>query len=265
MNKINSDLEYSLVLSGGGALGIASLKTLKMLEENNIKYSEVIGTSIGAIIGSCVALGMKSNEIYKIFKEFSSVYTWIKFSFNGNSIIKKDKIEKLLKKYFQDKKISDTSIPLKIISTDISTGNTKEWNCNDDITIVDAILSSIAIPGIFEEITREDSTFVDGFLGSNLGVLHTQSNNIIAIDVLGSSSHKPNLPNNFFKTKNVLEMLEKSMRLLIINQTKSNIEILKLKNKSVNLNLFEINTSNFKTFDFHKHEELYKLEPIRII
>ena len=42
--------KLALVLSGGGALGMAHLGVLKALEENNIKPDIVVGTSIGALV-----------------------------------------------------------------------------------------------------------------------------------------------------------------------------------------------------------------------
>ena len=65
--------KFSLVLSGGGALGIAHLGVIEDLEANNLLSSEIIGTSMGGIIGACVAVGLSSKGILKLLKEFSTV------------------------------------------------------------------------------------------------------------------------------------------------------------------------------------------------
>lgn len=60
--------KVGLVLSGGGASGIAHIGVLKALEENNIPIDYITGTSIGALIGSLYAIGYSPDQIEKIVK-----------------------------------------------------------------------------------------------------------------------------------------------------------------------------------------------------
>ena len=243
--------DFSLVLSGGGALGIAHLGLLHDLEDNNLIPSEIIGTSMGAIIGSCISIGMKEKDIFALFVEFSNIFNWVKFSFTGNSIIEHDKIYTILDKIFSDKKMKDTNIPLKLIATDLLSGDIRVFTSEDNVEIKDAILASMAIPGIFEEVTIEDKVYSDGFLCENLGINQANYETVLASDVLGKNSFSSKMPDNFFKTNNVLEMFEKSMRILIYNQTKAS-----LNNSTKNIYLLQANTQDFKTFHFNKYEEI---------
>ncbi len=245
---------FTLVLSGGGALGIAHLGIINDLESKQLIPSQIIGTSMGAIIGACVAIGMKEKDIFLFFEKFSNIFKLLKFSFSGNSIIKSDKIENMLNGIFLDMKIKDAAIPLKIIATNLHSADVKVFDSNDDIKIKDALLASIAIPGVFEEQYINNAIYGDGFLCENLGVSQASYDNVLAIDVLGKNSFEEKMPNNMFKTSNVLEMFEKSMRILIYNQTKTT-----LKNSTKNIYLIEPNTKKYKTFHFHKYKELRKL------
>lgn len=56
----------SLVLSGGGARGFSQIGVLKVLEKENIKIDEIVGTSIGAVIGGLYASGYTAKEIEEI-------------------------------------------------------------------------------------------------------------------------------------------------------------------------------------------------------
>ena len=247
--------DFALVLSGGGALGIAHLGVLADLEKESIVPKEIIGTSIGAIIGACLAIGMREKEIYKEIEEFSAVYKWISFSFSGNAIVENRKIESIFENIFQDRKIKDTNIPLKLIATDLLNGHKRVFSAEDDnIYIKDAILASMAIPGLFEEHVIEDKTYGDGFLCENLGINEASFDNILAVDVLGKNSFQRVMPDNFFKTSNVLEMFEKSMRLLIYNQTQTHI-----RNSTKNIILLEPETRDYKTYHFHKVDEIRAL------
>jgi NTE family protein len=244
--------KFSLVLSGGGALGIAQVGILKQLEDNNKIPSEIIGTSIGSIIGAAYAIGYNSNEILLLLKNFSNIFNWINLKMNGNSLINSKKIEDILYKIFKDLKIKDSKIKLKIIATNLKTGVGE--SLDENILIKDAILASIAIPGIFQEKEINNIVYVDGFLSDNLGINFSTYHNVLAVDVLGFNSYTPDLPNNFFKTKNMFSMFEKSMRLLIFNQTRNII-----LNSNKNIYLVDLYTKNFKTFNFGKVNELYKI------
>ena len=245
---------FTLVLSGGGALGIAHLGVLSDLEREEIVPREIVGTSMGGIVGACIAIGMSEGEIEEQINQFSSIYNWIKFSYTSNALINNKKIAKIFDSLFGDKKMCDTDIPLKLIATNLQTGEKRVFDARDDITIRDAILCTMAIPGVFDEHTIDDEIYGDGFLCENLGINEASYETILAVDVLGKTSFDKNLPDSFFKTSNVLSMFERSMRLLIFNQTKTHIQ-----NSCKKIHLIEPNTSEYKTFDFHKSEEIKAL------
>ena len=254
MNKNFNTENFTLVLSGGGALGIAHLGILHDLEIANIMPCEIVGTSMGGIIGACMSIGLKEQEIYKHIKAFSSVTKWIKFSLSGNAIIDNSKIEKIFEDIFKDKKMSDTTIPLKLIATNLRNGHKRVFTAKDDIYIKDAVLSTMAIPGVFDEHVINGETYGDGFLCQNLGISEASCTDILAVDVLGENSFEQDMPDNFFKTANVLEMFEKSMRLLIYNQSKTH-----LANSDKNITLLEPHTKGYTTFSFHKYNEIRAL------
>lgn len=245
---------FSLVLSGGGALGIAHLGVIADLEKSNLMPSEIVGTSMGGIIGACMAIGLKESEIYALIKDFASIHKWVSFSFKGNAIIDNDKIEKIFDNIFSKRKMSETIIPLKLIATHLADGEKKVFDASDDVTIKDALLSTMAIPGIFKEHKIQENIYVDGFLCENLGINEASFDDVLAVDVLGENAYAPQMPDNFFKTSNVVDMFEKSMRLLILNQSRVH-----LRHSKKNIVLIEPTTRAYKTFHFHKYKELREL------
>lgn len=64
-----------LVLSGGGAKGMAHIGVIKVLEENNIPIDYIAGTSIGAIVGGLYAAGYTPDEMEELFKS-DDFYFW---------------------------------------------------------------------------------------------------------------------------------------------------------------------------------------------
>ena len=61
----NHNPKLCLVLSGGGAKGLAHIGVIKALEEQNIRPDCVVGTSAGALIGGLYASGMDAKEVEK--------------------------------------------------------------------------------------------------------------------------------------------------------------------------------------------------------
>jgi len=246
--------DFSLVLSGGGALGIAHLGILHDLEKEELSPVEIIGTSMGGIVGACLAIGMNETEIYGYVKSFSTLFNWMKFSVSGNAIIENDKIALIFDELFGNRKMKDTDTPLKLIATDLLNGHKRVFCREDDVLIKDAILCTMAIPGIFEEHRVEGEVYGDGFLCDNLGVLESSCKTVLAVDVLGKNSFQKEMPDNFFKTANVMEMFEKSVRLLIYNQSRSHIAC-----SGNDILLIEPETKEYKTFSFHKYKEIREL------
>ncbi len=251
---VNQNQEFSLVLSGGGALGIAHIGVIEDMQNLHLVPKEIIGTSMGGIIGACLATGMSAHEIYALFEKFSNLFNWIQLSFDGNAVIKHEKIRTIFEDIFGDAKLSSTDIPLKIIATKLQTGQKRVFCSQDDITIVDALLATMAIPGIFQEHIIDNEVYVDGFLCENLGILECKCKQILAVDVLGKNSFDTTMPTSKLKTLNIASMFEKSMRLLIYNQTQAHKALC-----TKTLYVIEPDTKNYKTYQFHKYNDIYLL------
>ena len=89
-------MKLGLSLSGGGIKGISHIGAIKALEENNIKFDYISGTSSGSIIATLYACGYTTQEIYDIFKKYAksikyfdciNLFRIIKDFAKGNGII----------------------------------------------------------------------------------------------------------------------------------------------------------------------------------
>jgi len=67
-DKANEDLKVGLVLSGGGAKGMAHIGVLKIIEEAGIRIDYIGGASMGAIVGGLYASGYSATQLDSIFK-----------------------------------------------------------------------------------------------------------------------------------------------------------------------------------------------------
>lgn len=239
--------DYSLVLSGGGALGYAHLGILFDLEEQKFeKPSEIIGTSMGAIIGAAYACGKTPSEIHKTLKEASQWKNWIRLSFKKKGMFSHRKILAQLNEEFQGAMMNEVEIPLKIIATNKVTGEKRVFDEKDgDISVADAVVASMALPTIFPDKTINGSTYIDGCYSSNCGILEATKNDVIISNVLGKRSFDSPKRND----------LERSLRIMIANQSEQELNAC----TASGIHYFDVETRHYGTFQFHKIDEITQL------
>ncbi len=246
---------FSLVLSGGSSLGLAHIGTIKFIEKNNLKPSEIIGTSMGSVIGALYALGETSETIQEKIKDLKTQDLFEIKYLQGRVDYRKAKT--FLKKIFQNKKMKDAKIPLKIIATKLKNGEERIFTKKDNIEIYHAVLASAAIPGILNAEKIKGEMYVDGCVSSNLPLEAARKNNIkLAINVInkkGKEYHYKNPKTSLIKNiKTKFEILRRASYYYIIKQTESKITNTK------NLILIEPNLKRFNSFKLINHKKIIK-------
>ena len=104
-STLSAQEKVGLVLSGGGAKGLAHVGVIKALEENNIPIDYITGTSMGAIVGGLYAIGYSPDDMVALFssKEFKTWYTGTKEEEFTNFSQKMDPESKVITLYFDYK------------------------------------------------------------------------------------------------------------------------------------------------------------------
>jgi len=179
-------MKIGLVLSGGGARGIAHIGVLKFLEEKKIKISFVSGVSAGSILGAFLAAGYSSESIIRILKSVN-LFTIMRLSFSSAGFLNSEKIQNLYEKYLP-KTFEELSIPLWISATDIYQGKTVYFQNGD---LYRPILASSCVPMIFEPVKIQNAYLVDGGMLNNLPVepLIDKCDRIIGVHVNPTDDH----------------------------------------------------------------------------
>lgn len=198
-------MKLGLVLSGGGVKGAAHIGVLKALEDENIKFDFISGTSSGSIVAALYASGYKPEEIYNIFKkyckeikywDFNNIINTIKYFIKNKKILIEglnsgEKIEKLINNYCEKnnlKNINQIKNNLIIPAVDIydgkiyyfcSDGINKIKNKNNyrkisdnikyiyNINIGKAVRASCSFPGVFVPTQFRNTKLIDGGIREN--------------------------------------------------------------------------------------------------
>jgi len=151
-----------LVLGVGVGYGFCHVGVLKVIEEENIPIDIIAGSSIGSLIASLWATGRSSSEILDITSEFREpkhIWGLIDLTIPQLGFIKGNKLHKFLKRYLGDKTFYDVRMPLKIIASDVKR---KEPRVLDRGLLVDAVMASCAMPGVFKPFRFKEDLLFDG-------------------------------------------------------------------------------------------------------
>lgn len=178
MEKYN----LGLVLSGGGTKGVAHAGVLKFLAEKNIEADVLACCSAGSIVGALHGIGKSGEEILDFFK---SVYffNWRHFTFNKPGLVSSHIFSTYLNPIFKDMKLGDLNLDLKIIATELVSGEQRIFQKEDKI--VDAIIASCSIPGITVPYIVGNEMFSDGGVLNNFpaDIIHQDCKKLIGVYV----------------------------------------------------------------------------------
>ncbi|MDO5978603.1 patatin-like phospholipase family protein [Flavivirga spongiicola] len=213
--EIESDNDkIGLVLSGGGAKGLAHIGVLKVIDSLGVKVDYVAGTSMGAIIGALYASGYSGNQLDSIFKKinFDNIIN-DNLPRASKAFYERDNDEKYaIKLPFNDFKISlpsalsrgqntysllsrltlhvneinnfnELPIPFFCIATNIETGQAVVL---DRGNLVQSVMASGALPSIFQPVVINDQILTDGGVVNNYPIEELRAKGmdvIIGVDV----------------------------------------------------------------------------------
>lgn len=159
-------MKLGLVLSGGGARGITHLGVLKALEEMDIKFSIISGTSAGSIVGALYAYGYKSEEIFDIVKNIS-FFKSMRPAWTRVGLLQMIWLNDLLLKHIPENNFNALKIPLTVAATEIRKGEIHYFTEGE---LIQVIIASSSIPAVFNPVQVREGTYVDGGILDNLPV-----------------------------------------------------------------------------------------------
>lgn len=190
-----------LVLSGGGARGLAHIGVLRVLEEMQVPVDLIVGTSMGAVVGGAYASGRSVDELETLVKSANwnailadrpardrlairrreddeRLPSRIEFGFNlergamlpggaaGNGQLEAT-LSSLLPATRTDDPLRRLPIPFRAVATDLLSGAMLD---QADTPLFEALRASMAVPGVFSPLRVNGRPLVDGGLVRNLPV-----------------------------------------------------------------------------------------------
>lgn len=213
--------KIALVLSGGGARGLAHIGAIETLESHGYEITSIAGCSMGALIGGMYAAG-KLPEVkdWVLALDRRKVLSLVDFSLSLTHLVKGDRVMEALKEIVPDVNIEDLPIPYTAVATDWNSGKEVVF---DHGSLYDAIRASISIPLFLNPVRREEMLLVDGGLVNSLPlnrVVRHSGDLLFGINVSTHDYQGELLMQQFVERK----LLSKSMPAAVMNRIMKHFE-----------------------------------------
>ena len=152
--------DVALVLSSGGARGLAHIGAIEELEAQGYRITSIAGCSMGALIGGVYAAG-KLEEFRSWMKtvDRKKMLELTDFSISLNHIVKGTRIIEAIMEFVPDMPIENLPIPYCAVATDWKGGREVVMNKG---SLFEAIRASISLPTFYEPVQRDGMILIDG-------------------------------------------------------------------------------------------------------
>ncbi len=203
----NTQPKIGLALGGGAMLGAVHIGVLKAIEQKSIKINCISGTSIGSLIAAFYAFGYSSAAIEDIVTDVG----WLdisSISMTKMGLMSNNRLGKLVNRHLGDQKINQSKIPLAIIASNLITGRKVVLK---DTQVMNAVMASTCIPGIFTPVEINDMILVDGGILENVPIsplCDFGCQPIISVDLTNINNVEPD--NIFDVLLNTLNIAQKN-------------------------------------------------------
>jgi len=227
--------KVALVLSGGGARGIAHIGVIEELEKRGYEINSIAGTSMGALVGGMYAAGkLEEYREWMCSLDKMKVFSLVDFTFSADGIVKGDKVLNAIKDFVPDTNIEDLKIAYSATAADIE--NHKEIVYRTG-SLYEAIRASIAIPMVITPVIKENAIIVDGGVVNNLPISNVKRNNG---DLLVAVYVNANVEPIKLKVSKKVEKEKKSVYLKKLNEFYEHVNIISPKLKKEKIGYFTL-------------------------
>lgn len=192
-----------VVFGGGGMKGLAHVGAWRALRDAGVEVDELVGTSIGGLVGACLAGGMgwstlaaRALSVRK--SEIAAINRWA-LLFNGirqPSVLRGDRLRAFVDGMLPTARFEDLERPLSVNAVDLETGRTCWFGAGGrrDVAVADAVYASCALPVFYPPAEIGGRYYVDGGVTDGLPLgraAERGADRIVAVDVGAGSVRDP--------------------------------------------------------------------------
>ena len=157
-------IRIGLALGGGAARGFAHIGVIKALEAQGIYPDIVVGTSAGSVVGALYAAGNTGFQLQKLAFDMdeAAISDWAMPLFGKSTgVLKGEALQSYVNKAVGNQPMEKLKIPFGAVAADLKNGQPILFQRGNTGM---AVRASSAVPGVFQPVTINGRTFVDGGL-----------------------------------------------------------------------------------------------------
>ncbi|MEX2582505.1 MAG: patatin-like phospholipase family protein [Gemmatimonadota bacterium] len=247
-----------LVLGGGGMKAVAHVGVVKALEEAGIRPDAIVGTSIGALTGALLAGGLGWRELAEVVRRLKredivSVnrralwFGGVRQSSVFDDGPFRDWLERILPALHFDEMIT----PLRVNATSLVTGE-EVWfgdGHRRDISLLDAVYASCALPLYFPPLKLEEDVLVDGGVLNAFALSEASAwgaDRIIGVDI--GSDLVP--PHEGYFDQGLLAIHDRVLNMILVGQRQRCLQ----RHRDRPLLYIRPKVGHLHTFDFDRNQ-----------
>lgn len=210
-----------LVLGGGGMRGFCHIGVLRAIERLGLQVDEVVGTSMGAVMGALWASGMDSRQVEEVAGEISikdyfklNLLKFLVKGYRHASVYKGRAFLEFLRRRLPQDRFRELPRPFFCNALSLTTGRSHFFGMPgaDDVPLADAIYASACLPGVFEPLQIAGDHYIDGGMTETLALRLAKARQpdlVIGVDLSHRNLHrqlpyKASLPHILFQAYEVM-------------------------------------------------------------
>lgn len=236
--------KIGLVLSGGGAKGVAHIGVIKALEERSVDAVEVAGTSAGAIIGALYCAGLKADYMLDLFFK-TSIFRPSSYGWKKPGIVDTKIIGDVLKRELSADSFEALHKPLHIVATDILKAQETVFSQGE---LIRPIMASASFPGLFTPVEIGSALYSDGGILNAFPVelIRSRMDTVIGVNV----QHLGEVDKD--RLKSTMDILQ---RIFAVATRVDSIS----KYKLCDVLIAPESLNDYNTFDMFKLKKMYRI------
>ena len=164
----------AFVLAGGGSLGAVQVGMLQALTEHGVRPDFVVGASAGAINAAYFAADPTAKGAYALDALWRNLRRSdvmpmrlrdiLRVAMRRGHLVDPTGLRRLLERHLPYRRLEDAAIPMHAVATDVVSGRETLLSSGP---VVDAVLASAAIPGVFPPVRIDGRDLIDGGVANN--------------------------------------------------------------------------------------------------
>lgn len=230
-----------LVLSGGGARGLAHVGVIRYLEELGIRPTLVAGTSAGALVGALYAAGVDVDTMLDFFIR-TKVFSGRSYAFGKPGLIDLEKCIPPFRELVPEDSFEALKYELQVVATDLEKGERVVFHKGE---LIRPLLASAAVPFVFAPVRIGGVLYCDGGITDNFPVdlIAPRSSQLIGVYVNHIAPIGPK------SLKNSLDVLQRAYHIGVDSTVRASFAECSV--------LIAPALSRFSTFDMQHLQEIH--------